>query len=170
VARTDSPNIGACGRGCHRPLVTNTRIAGNFNGIYMLAAPSASGALTGELNHVWIEDNDGPGVFLSSRAGTASALSFSDCTLSNNNAGIAVVPDGPTSPATATVRNCDISNNVNGLFASNLGGVIRVGRSTIAGNQTGLETVTGGAIQSYGDNYLDGNGTDGVPTARIPTH
>ena len=46
------------------------------------------------------------------------------------------------------------SNNASG-FATNTGGVMRLGRSVASGNLTGV--FVGGTVYSYGDNKVDGN-------------
>src|SRR5262249_21829156 len=38
--------------------------------------------------------------------------------------------------------------------------VIRIAQSTISGNQIGYRALSGGTILSYGDNYIDANGTN----------
>ena len=45
---------------------------------------------------------------------------------------------------------------------------INVGDTTITGNGTGLLKIGQGTINSYGDNRLNGNATDGTFSAIIP--
>jgi hypothetical protein len=61
-----------------------------------------------------------------------------------------------------------INNSVVGLRAQNSGNIVRVARSTITGNGIGFDSQAGGVLDSYGDNNVDGNTTDGTPTATIP--
>jgi hypothetical protein len=55
-----------------------------------------------------------------------------------------------------------------GLFAGQ-NAILRVAHSVVTGNGTGVFT-SGGTIFSYGDNDIDGNASNGSPTATIPTH
>ena len=41
----------------------------------------------------------------------------------------------------------------------------RLFHSAVAGNGTGVAGVSGGAVQSYGNNSLDANGVNGIPSA-----
>lgn len=69
------------------------------------------------------------------------------------------------------VRNCTIGNNAGtGIAASGSAGptaVVRVTRSTITANGTGLRPLAAGSLTSYGDNNLDGNTTNGSPSSTI---
>ena len=50
--------------------------------------------------------------------------------------------------------------NANGVAASGLGSaLVRVGRSTISNNVTGVSVTGSGQLKSYGTNQLNGNGT-----------
>ena len=63
------------------------------------------------------------------------------------------------------VRNSMISHNIVGI-AADQSGIVRVGQSTITGNATGWQAINGGQIQSYGNNNVSGNTTDGIATTR----
>ncbi|MDX6727900.1 MAG: hypothetical protein QOK49_2705, partial [Baekduia sp.] len=47
------------------------------------------------------------------------------------------------------------------------GATVRATRNTVVRNATGLGTETGGQLQSFGDNRVGGNITDGAPTAEL---
>jgi hypothetical protein len=49
------------------------------------------------------------------------------------------------------------ANNDTGLYASSPAATIRIANSTVTHNQAGWITVNRGVMQSYGDNYIDGN-------------
>ena len=66
------------------------------------------------------------------------------------------------------VRNSSIINNFDaGLHSESGGTTIRVTRSTITGNGAGWAVFSGGVISSYGDNNIDGNGTDNTAPPSI---
>ena len=59
-------------------------------------------------------------------------------------------------------------NNLAGIRAgTSAGATVRIGDSTVNGNGTGLDPVSGGAILSYGTNKVDGNDNDGNPTGAV---
>lgn len=59
------------------------------------------------------------------------------------------------------ISNSVVSNNVTGICQFNYG-VIRIAKSVITGNSNGLYITgdSGSGMYSYGDNYINGNGTD----------
>jgi hypothetical protein len=98
-----------------------------------------------------------------------------------HNCGFGVLAE---SGVRATVRDSDLSSNTTGiqvntgsevnvdtsLFAysstgllSN-GGLLRLSNNTVINNGTGLATLGGGQIVSFGNNNVTGNISDGVPT------
>jgi hypothetical protein len=58
---------------------------------------------------------------------------------------------------------CLVAHGDRGLVARN-NSAIRISRTTVTRNQTGLAAATGGKIISFKNNVVHGNGTDGVPT------
>jgi hypothetical protein len=67
------------------------------------------------------------------------------------------------------VERCLVSRNGLGIVSEAVNGgtaTVRVAGSRVVGNTTGL-SVDGGALVSFGDNKVAGNGTDGTFTATI---
>jgi len=60
------------------------------------------------------------------------------------------------------------NNAENGLRSIGANSVIRVGSSVVSGNGTGVVTITGGQILSYGNNQINGNTVDGANPPDIP--
>jgi len=61
---------------------------------------------------------------------------------------------------TVTMFHSVSSNNkADGLATTGTGATPRVGQSVVSGNGGGW-LVQGGVLQSYGDNYIDGNGSN----------
>ncbi|MDX6694774.1 MAG: hypothetical protein QOF02_2377 [Blastocatellia bacterium] len=59
--------------------------------------------------------------------------------------------------AVLNLQSCTATHNGNGL-KTELGGVIRAGQSTVSNNITkGVDTASGGTVESYSDNYITGN-------------
>ena len=100
-------------------------------------------------------------------AGISGTIRDSGITGSSNN-GIAAVTTAAHAAASIMVDNVVLTFNVgsginaNGTSASGQGSaIVRVGRSTIAANVTGVSVTSSGQVKSYGTNQLNGNGTDG---------
>jgi len=94
-----------------------------------------------------------------------SKVTARDCVFSNNT-GNGVFVDGASGLAVAHVWNCQVSlNGSNGFLAGNAGNVNASGL-TIAQNLIdrntgfGVTTGTGGAVATFGNNSIIGNGTD----------
>ncbi|MBX3575391.1 MAG: right-handed parallel beta-helix repeat-containing protein [Mesorhizobium sp.] len=80
--------------------------------------------------------------------------------------GLVLQADNGTSKA--MVNSTRIVNNANqGIRVIGANGIVRIGSSVISGNLTGLNPVNGGNIRSYGNNQLNGNGTDGAFTGTV---
>lgn len=83
----------------------------------------------------------------------------------NRQDGIIVVGGAPIG---LLVKDADVfANGANGVRAIGANVTARLYASGIAGNGTGVASVSGGAVVSYGNNAIDANGTNGTP-ALIP--
>jgi len=79
-----------------------------------------------------------------------------------------LVLQADTGTAKAMVTSTLIVNNANqGIRVIGANGIVRIGSSVISGNLTGLNPLSGGNIRSYGNNQLNGNGTDGAFTGTV---
>jgi Right handed beta helix region len=139
-------------------LVSNSHFANNATGIEVFGG-------AGVIDHVVTSSNTGDGLFFGSSSATVS-FTVSDTVISNNKLnGVHVAAIGNFA---VMLRNVVVSNNVqSGVFAEGAQTIIRVAKSTITGNATGFTTSQSGQIESYGDNNLNGNTTDGAPTSTI---
>jgi hypothetical protein len=138
--------------------VLNTLISDNgADGITLFSR--GSGNVSGVLDHVKIINSGDTGFNTVSLAATVN-VTIADCVIANStNPGVFVNSVG--GPEIVMVRNSTIANNGQGLSASTISAVatIRVTRSTITGNTTGWFVGGTGAVLSYGDNNIDGNGS-----------
>jgi hypothetical protein len=96
-------------------------------------------------------------------AGASTNVTIAGSVIANSDIGVFA---GGGYAAAVLIRDSVVSNNSTGLEAFD-GGTIRVTEMVVTGNGTGL-LADGGVINSYGDNNIDGNTTDGAPTATIP--
>jgi len=143
--------------------ISNTHFANDYNGI--IIDPTGSGvAVTAALDHVESENNNASGFHA---VGTDSTGTI-QATLSNSmfaHNWVGVLGESASGQATITVmvRFCTVSNSMFAGVRTVVGTTIRISKSTITGNLTGLD-VSAGTIDSYGDNNIDGNGTNGSAT------
>jgi hypothetical protein len=137
-------------------FVSNTLISDNNGG--MSIGNNVSGTTIGVLDHVALVNNVLDGLIVTTPAQTIN-ITVSDSVSANNGGyGILALANGGT-PVSIMVRNSTIANNNTGLIANGNPATIRVTRSTITGNATAWAVMSGGAVASYGDNNIDGNGS-----------
>ena len=74
----------------------------------------------------------------------------------NANAGIGAVTETSTAPTTVMVFRSIVASNNLGILAQGSNATLLVGQSAVTGNANGWE-ISGGTVQSYGDNKIDGN-------------
>ena len=132
----------------------------------ILVFPSGSGGAKVVLDRVRMENTSGSGILFTGQAtdGSITATVRDSVSAGNGNTGIFADAFGGDTTVVTVDRSAAV-NNGTGIFAN--GATIRIGDSTVSGNTTGLSTINGGTIASYGTNKVDGNGTDGAPTSTI---
>lgn len=134
-------------------FVSDTVVTNNGGSGILLAG---SGAAGGALSRVTATGN-GVGVLAS---GSNINVTITDLVAGNNNYGIGA------SASAVMVRNSIVSNNAVGITADQ-SSVLRVDRSTVTANGTGWQATNGGQLQSFGNNNVSGNSSDGTPTTTI---
>ena len=82
------------------------------------------------------------------------------------NAGTNTYGVGAASGASIMVRSSAIGHNSVGI-AADQSAIVRVGQSSVTANQTGWQATNGGQIESYGNNNVNGNTSDGAPSATV---
>jgi hypothetical protein len=139
---------------------------GTISNAGILIRPTGGANAKVSVNRVQLEANTN-GIFMDGAGGGgASNLAVNDSGLSaNTNAGIAVSSAG--SGFVATVANSLITlNSGNGVGVAGVSATARVGGNTISNNGTGVAN-TGGTLQSFKNNQIAGNGTDGTPITAV---
>ena len=133
--------------------ISNSDLSNNQGSGFSFRPNSAESANI-VIDHV-TATNDGVGfAFLSTQAPT-SFVAISNSTASNGTTGFNV-----NGFVTATISNSTASGNATGLLAAGSAATVYLSRSTIENNSSnGVRTLLG-VINSYGDNHIDGNGTD----------
>jgi len=96
-------------------------------------------------------------------------VTVADSDIGNFGGGSGVACFSNSATMRIMVRNSTISGYAagNGIFAHGGLCTIYVTRSTITQNGTGLNPTSGASLNSFGDNSVAGNATDGTPTGTI---
>ena len=144
--------------------LTNTVIADSFFGINFV--PAGSGTVRGALNRVDLYNNDF-GLFVAPSGATLSARVSALNSVFDGSSGVGVqvaAPAGASVLSSVMVTGSMLSNNGTALVASGNGfAQLRIGSSSVAGNQASWQTAGGGVFQSFGDNYIAGNDVQPTP-------
>jgi hypothetical protein len=148
-------------------LITDNGTTANGGGILIQPTGTATAKVT--LDNVDVVNNfDGIRVDTTGATGASPIVraSIATSTVSGNQRhGIAAVSN--TGGIDMVIDSCVIANNSTGgggITASGANALVRVGRSTITGNLVGTNPLSGGVIQSYQTNQIDGNINDGTRT------
>jgi hypothetical protein len=111
------------------------------------------------LNRVLISDNDG-GVRVDQ-----GKLTIRDSTITNNTTGNGVVAAASPGPSLINVENTMVSYNTNGIFSSGAGSVIRLSNTSVLDNTSNGLLISGGVINTWGNNKVAGNPTTAPTTS-----
>jgi hypothetical protein len=146
--------------------VINSKIIGNgagTGGAGIQVSPTGSGGVALTVDNTLLLNNT-VGLRADS-AGTSGAIDVSVVDSTATGApyhGFVALGNG--GPVRMMLNRVTSSNNLGeGLRSVGAGALIRVGDSVVTGNGTGLVT-SGGVIQSYGNNQINGNTVDGAAT------
>jgi hypothetical protein len=143
--------------------MSNTLIADSFIGINIV--PAGTGIVKAALKRVELYNNDF-GLLVAPTVNTVSArVSVADSVVDGSTGtGVQIsLPAGATVLSSLMVTGSMISNNGNALVASGTNAHLRIGQTSVAGNGSTWQTVSGGLFQSYGDNYIAGNDVQPTP-------
>lgn len=168
-------------------FVEDTTINGfTSDGIRMQVGSSAEL----HVSNVLVRNTGGSGIVLGTTSGRIDAA-IDGVTLDRNAIGLNV-----RDRARATIRNSLVTNNTTaglqvqaaagtaelnvessatsfngvGLQAGGAGqpSTARIANLTVNGNTTGIGVGSSGSVLSFGNNAIDGNGTNGAPTGTVP--
>ena len=154
-------------------FVSNTLTADN-GGDGVFVSWGGTGNVGAVFNRVEAVDNQGTANFniLGSPSGTLNAVIVDSVASGDQNpsfgAGFFLNSGGPEADTTLEVLNSVAANNTIGFYVE--GGTIFVAKSMITGNTLGWQnSYQNDTPQSYGDNYIDGNGGQQGAPSKIPT-
>jgi hypothetical protein len=175
IERVTSNGVEFLANGNSELYISNTRIA-EAGAVGVLIKSSVGAGINAILSKVEIT-NSGSGILVDGTGNTvAMNLTLTNSLVSGNTGnGVAIKSVAAASPVRATIVNTTISANAgvgvnaNGAAASGSGSAIAfLGESTVFGNVTGVSNTGSGAIQSFKNNMISGNTTDGTPLAAFP--
>ncbi|MBB6407539.1 right-handed parallel beta-helix repeat-containing protein [Mesorhizobium sangaii] len=155
--------------------ISNTRIAETGAEGVLIKTTGAVG-INAILSRVEIT-NSASGILIDGTGNTvAMNLTLTNSLVSGNTGnGVVVKSVAAASPVRATITGNTISANAgtgvnaNGAAASGNGSAIAfLGGSTIFGNVAGVSNTGSGAVQSFKNNMISGNLTDGTPLTAFP--
>ena len=132
----------------------------------ILIKPIAGASANVSVTRTHLERNTN-GIFADGSGGGPSNVSVKDSVLSGStNVGMVVVSSGAAFNALVENTLINFSNNV-GAAVAGASATLRIAGSTITQNVTGVANF-GGTLQSFRNNVIAGNGTDGTPIPAFP--
>jgi parallel beta helix pectate lyase-like protein len=146
-------------------FVSDTDIGDN-TGAGIQIAPTGSGIAAVVIDRVHANNNNA-GI----RATAAGGGAFIDVTVRDSvaggNSGIGFLAQSSSAPTRMMLSRTTASFNGVGFQADGSAATIWMGDSAALANTTGMSFINTGNLLSYGDNQVNGNGTDGGPSAAV---
>ena len=145
-------------------FVKDTKIRDNTGG-GMWVEPGSGSTVTASLDNVRLQHNLWG--LKTEQSATVNVNVRNSLATMNTSNGFVARTTGAT--VNLTLENTVVSSNGNnGVAAVNAGATVRLSNVTVVDNLwTGLLSQGGGAIISYGNNQVRGNGPDGAPTLTV---
>jgi hypothetical protein len=138
-------------------------------GAGVLIQPTGTGTVRAVLSDIHA-DNNSSGLRVQNTATTATVrVSVVDSVTSGNtqNAGVVAFTTANSGPATVMIDRLTSSYNYIGVSANGQKTTVFLGNSVITGNSSGALVTNGGTMESYKDNQINGNTTDGTPITAL---
>ena len=140
--------IGPQGTGNANVTINNSNIDNNEKGVWAYGNDSTT-AMNITIQDSVVHGNGGDGVLASTIAGKSRIQINLDRTSVTGNVGTGAKADGAAASGSGSAT-------------------VRIGSSVISSNVQGVSAVNAGVIQSYKNNSIAGNVTDGTPITQIP--
>jgi hypothetical protein len=115
-------------------------------------------------------DNNSSGLRVQNTGPSAEvSVSVIDSVASGNSQGSGVVAytTANSGPATVMINRLTSAYNSIGVWANGQKTTVLLGNSVITGNTNGAYVTNGGTMESYKDNQINGNTTDGTPITAL---
>ena len=147
---------------------TDTLVADNHNS-GILVRPTG-GAVDAVISRAEAYRNNNGIVIDGSQSTGTVAGALADSLLGGNAFGLVVNSATGQAPTQVVATRMAVANNGTGVAVGLAGTAsLRIGQSSVTGNAHGWQIVTGGFLESYGDNMVDGNTADQGPMSLIST-
>jgi hypothetical protein len=152
--------------GATKLYISNTAITQNGSGATgggINVQPTGVGTAMVWLNNVHVVHNANDGMHIDTSANLASTqkVDIQNSDFAGNVNGVNAIGASGVNLNVAFIDSRAVNNTGTGLIATN-GVIYLTGHSTIFGNNTGVSASGVATMGSYGDNYVNGNGTDGT--------
>ncbi|HWT11144.1 MAG TPA: hypothetical protein VN231_00150 [Allosphingosinicella sp.] len=148
--------------------ITNTTITTNGSGVTgggILITPGAGGSARVTLENVRVQYNANNQLRIDTTGSTGGVtLNVEDSQFLGGGAGISVNVPAGTGSVAGMINEATISLTGTGIAANGSNARLRVGNSTITATTTGVSATGSAIINTYGNNRLDGNGSNGAFT------
>jgi hypothetical protein len=152
--------------------VSDTFIADNGTGTTgggIIIKPTGAAATNIVLSRVHVENNiSGIGLDLSATTGGTNLAIVDSVASGNSFPAITDVTTAGHGPGLVMLNNVTATSNNVGVRADGPGSFVVIGSSTIFRNVTGVISANGGILQSYKNNQITANLTDGTPIPQTP--
>jgi hypothetical protein len=147
-------------------VIANNGGTVSFAGV--LVKPTSGAGVNVDINGTQFEDNFN-GVFADGTGGGgAFNVNVRDSKVArSSNCGLVVATNGPAVTMAVDRTMVVFSFNV-GIASSGTAATVRIGNSTITNNVTGVAGLGGSTMQSFKNNQIASNITDGTPITAVP--
>ena len=167
----NSTGVSFAPAGSAQLFISNSFIADNANaatGAGIFVQPTGTGNARVTLRNVRLVNNANAGlrVDTTSNTGTGVIVSADQLSISGHPTAIVLNQPAGAAPITLLLTDSTIANNTSfGILAGGANVRARVGGSTITNSGTAVLQAGGAIVNTYGDNYVNGNATsDGTFT------
>jgi hypothetical protein len=153
--------------GTERLIVRNTTINNNgpSNGAGIGIVPTGTASVQVTLENVRLVGNPQAGFFAQTGGTGTIRATLDNVTISGSVVAVTANQGAGAGTVELMIVNSTLTNNGTfGLSASGAGSRIRLGNSTITNSGTAAATGAGAIINTYGDNRVNGNASDGTFT------
>jgi hypothetical protein len=149
-------------------LVVSNSVVSDNGDAGIAVFPSGSGGHTVNINRVETNNNVSYGVFLWGSLGNGDInAAVSESTFSASGVGLYALTDASHSTVKLNVFHSVVTMSKFGIAADGAGATIITANSMSTENLGAWNTLNGGVVQSYGDNYFIGNLLDGTGPSLI---
>jgi hypothetical protein len=150
----------------HTVIANNNAGNNSFAGI--LVKPTGGAAVNADVNAVQFENNANGVTADGTGGGGAINVNVRDSKVSSSsNSGIVATTSGPAIKVTVDSTMVVYSGNT-GVASNGAAATVRIGSCTISNNVTGVAALGGSTFQSFKNNQIASNTTDGTPINAVP--